>query len=466
MEQAVERKPKYPLGFWICSLTYSFERFAFYGSKPLLVLFLITAVNKGGLGISEAQGAMIAANFTAITYIAPVIGGWVCDRFLGARYAVSLGCLLMGLGYLFGWKATSTAGIYAMIGVVSMGSGLFKGNLSGIIGRLFEDQELLDTAFSVQYSFVNIGAFFGSLITGYLYLNTFKAGEVLGFRPVFLVCAALVIIGGIFFTLMWGTLQGQGKKPFKYLTDVNGNIIGESENESDEELKKEAVKPLTQIERNRVVAIVFVSFISIIFWLFYYQQEIALTIYMTKFVNMNLGSIEIAPQHVTTTWNGLLCIFLSLAAAKLWATLAKRPQGDLSMFHKVALAFLFLGVSYVTLMAMEITRGIGASEASKASVLWIFLFGTFLTIGEICFSPLGNSFISKWAPKKYLSLLLGVWLFASFAASIINGYLQIFVEKLGIYSIFVTFAIVSFITAAIIFLMTKKLTKLLGEDEE
>lgn len=466
MEQTVANKPKYPLGFWVCSLTYSFERFAFYGSKPLLVLFLITAVNQGGLGISAAKGAIIAANFTAITYIAPVVGGWVCDRFLGARYAVSLGCLLMGLGYLFGWKANSIVAIYAMIIVVSIGSGLFKGNLSGIIGRLFEDQELLDTAFSVQYSFVNIGAFFGSLITGYLYLNTFKSGEVLGFRPVFLVCAALVIIGGIFFTLMWGTLQGQGKKPFKYLTDVNGNIIGESENETDEELKREAVRPLTKIERNRVVAIVFVSFVSIIFWLFYYQQEIALTIYMTKFVNMTVGGVEIAPQHVTTTWNGLLCIFLSLAAAKLWASLAKRPQGDLSMFHKVGLSFLFLGISYVVLMAMEMTRGIGAPETIKASVIWLFVFGTFLTIGEICFSPLGNSFVSKWAPKKYLSLLLGVWLFASFAASIINGYLQIFVEKLGIYSIFVTFAVVSFAVAILLFLMTKKLTALLSEDEE
>src|SRR3712207_2450328 len=116
------KQTKYPLGFWVSCLTYSFERFAFYGSKPLLVLFLVTAVSKGGLGISEVEGGIIASNFTAWTYISPVIGGWICDRFLGARYAVSIGCLLMGLGYLIGWKATSVTGINLMILVVSIGT--------------------------------------------------------------------------------------------------------------------------------------------------------------------------------------------------------------------------------------------------------------------------------------------------------------------------------------------------------
>lgn len=466
MEQAVAKKPKYPIGFWVASLTFSFERFAFYGSKPLLVLFLITAVNQGGLGVNEVQASIIASNFTAFTYLAPVVGGIVCDRWLGARYAVTLGTILMALGYLIGWKATSVTSVHLMIFVVSVGTGLFKGNLAAIIGRMFDDKEALDSAFSVQYSFVNIGAFFGSAITGVLYMNQFKHGDVLGFRPVFLVCGILVLIGGIFFTLGYKTLRGQGIKPFKYITDEHGNVIGESETDTTEDIKAEAVAPLTKVEKNKVAAIVFISFVSIIFWLFYYQQELALTIYMSKYVNMTLGGFTFAPQHITTTWNGLLCIFLSLAFAKLWSTLAKRPQGDLSMFQKVTLAFLFLGLSYVVLMVMETTRGIGADETHQASVLWLFLFGAILTIAEICFSPLGNSFVSKHAPKKYLSLLMSVWIFASFAAAKINGYVQIFVEKLGIYTIFVTFAAVSFAVAILLFVLTKRLNNLLKDDEE
>ena len=119
--------------------------------------------------------------------------------------------------------------------------------------------------------------------------------------------------------------------------------------------------------------------------------------------------LRTSPAHLTTTWNGLLCIVLSLAAAKLWAKLAKRPQGDLSMFSKITLAFVFLGISYIMLVMTELTRGVGAPSSVKGNVMWIFLFGIFLTIGEICFSPLGNSFVSKYAPKKYLSVLMGVW---------------------------------------------------------
>ncbi len=459
-----ETKAKYPIGFYVSSLTYTFERFAFYGSKPMLIVFLITAAAQGGLGIDTKDAAIIAANFTAWTYIAPVIGGYICDHWLGARYAVSIGCVLMAIGYLFGWKATSVGSINMMIAVVSIGTGLFKGNLAAIIGRLFEDEELLDSAFSIQYSFVNLGALLGSLITGVLYVSTFKQGDVMGFRQVFLVCAIIVLLGGIFFTLGYGTLQGQGKKPFKYITDKDGNVIGEShQKETDDEAKAEAKAPLTKNEKKRVVAIVFISLVSVIFWLFYLQQDIVLSIYMVEKVNMQLGGFTVTPQHLTTSWNGFLCVFLSIMAAKLWYKLSQRPQGDISMFQKVALAFLFLGISYVVLIFMEMSRGVGADNTHKVTVLWLFLFGTLLTIGEICFSPLGNSFVSKYAPKKYLSVLMGVWTLATFFANLINGQFQKIVEKMGIMPVFVTFAIVAFICAVIMFLLTKPLNKLTEE---
>lgn len=462
MGEAKAKKGGYPIGFYVSCITYTFERFAFYGSKPMLIMFLITAVAEGGLGIDAKDAAIVAANLTAFTYIAPIIGGYISDHWLGARYAVSLGCILMGIGYLLGWQAYSVGMVNAMIIVVSVGTGLFKGNLAAIIGRLFDDQAQLDSAFSIQYSFVNIGSFFGSMITGILYLSVFNKGKVLGFRPVFLVCGICVIVGGIIFTLCYSKLQGQGIKPFKYLTDTQGNVIGMAHKEKKSE---KSTAPLTSKEKKGVLAIVLVSFVSIIFWLAYYQQDLALTIYMAKYVNMNIGGFTLAPQHVTTSWNGLLCIFLSLAAAKLWAKLAKRPQGDLSMFQKVTLSFVFLGLSYVVLIIMEVLRGVGSSDANQASVLWLLLFGVFLTFGEICFSPLGNSFVSKFAPKKYLSLLMGVWTFATFVATKVNGYVQGFVEKLGIFTIFVTFAVVSAICAVVMFLVTKPLNKLV-EDEK
>lgn len=458
MENSGAAKSKYPFGFYIGCLTYTFERFAFYGTKPLLVLYLTELVAKGGLEIPKATATIIAANFTAYTYIAPLIGGYICDKWLGARYAVTLGCIIMGLGYLIGWKSTSLASVNMMIYVVSIGTGLFKGNLAGLMGRMFENDDQMDAAFSIQYSFVNIGAFFGSAIMGAAYMSFFQHGEVLGYRQVFLFCGALVILGGILFTASYGKLHGQGKLPFKYRTDAHGNVIGETVLDKKE---KASSAKLTKKERNGVLAIVFVSFVSIIFWTFYEQQSNALSLYAQDFVDMTLFGITLSPAHVFVSWNGLLCIFLSLAAAKLWATLAKRPQGDLTMFQKVTLSFAFLGLAYTILIFMELTRGGGTN---KASVLWLLFFGILITIGEICFSPLGNSFVSKVAPKKYLSLLLDIWILATFAANKLTGYVQGLIENFGFMQIMVTFSVVSFVTMVILFALSKSLNKLVDSE--
>ena len=292
------------------------------------------------------------------------------------------------------------------------------------------------------------------MICGVLYMNQFKQGDVLGFRQVFLVCGILIFIGGAIFTACYGLLQGQGKLPFKYLTDTQGNVIGEEKHEK----KEKSTAPLTSKEKKNVLAIIAVSIFSVIFWLAYYQQDIFLTFYIQDKVMRNVGSFELSPVHLTTTWNGLLCIFMSLLAAKLWAALAKRPQGDLSMFQKVTLSFVFLGLSYLCLVVMDLVRGTG-----KAHFLWICLFGVLITIGEICFSPLGNSFVSKFAPKKYLALLMGIWTMASFVASLINGQIMKIVEKLGDFNIMVAFAVISFICAIIMFFLIKPLNKLTEE---
>ena len=206
---------KHPKGFYACCITFMFERLAFYGAKPILLLFLITATLQGGLGIERTDAAVMAANLTAYTYMAPLIGGIISDRWLGARYAISLGYIIMAIGYLVGWKATGPGMVNLMIILVSIGTGLFKGNLNALIGRQYQNKELLDAAFSIQYSYVNVGAFVGSLLTGFLYLHLFKKGDVLGFRQCFFVASIWCIVGLVWFVLNWKNLQGQGVKPAK-----------------------------------------------------------------------------------------------------------------------------------------------------------------------------------------------------------------------------------------------------------
>lgn len=462
MNKETNKKKVQPRGFYVCNITSVFERLAYYGAKPILLLFLITAVTEGGLGIESADAAIIAANLTAYTYFAPVIGGYICDRWLGARYAIPLGTLLMGIGYFIGSRATNAGMVNMMVIIVAIGTGLFKGNLSAILGRMYDNKEDLDSAFSLKYSYVNAGAFIGSLMTGFLYLHLFKKGDVLGFRQSFLVSVAFCIIATVWFVANWKNLNGQGIKPFKFKTDINGNIIGEEKKKE----KGEKSKPLTKLEKRRVVAIVLVSVLSIIFWLFYYQQDLALTIYMTKFVNMNVGSFEIPPGWVTTTFNGLLCVLLGGIMASIWKKLAARPQGDLNMFQKIGLAFLFLGLAFGIMVVAEFVRGIGAPETEKVSVFWLFGFVFVLTVGEMCFSPLKDAFVSKYAPKQYTSLLMGVIIIATFCASKLSPYVQVIVDKFDMFPVLAGIFILLMICAVFMLLTNKMLNRLVEGEEE
>lgn len=455
-------KQKHPKGFYACCITFTFERLAFYGAKPLLLLFLITAVAEGGLGVERTDAAVMAANLTAYTYMAPLIGGVICDRWLGARYAITLGYIIMAIGYVVGYQAQGPGGVNAMIILVSVGPGFFKGNLNALIGRQYKSKELLDTAFSIQYSYVNIGAFVGSLLTGYLYLHLFRRGDVLGFRQCLLMAAAWCLVGAAWFVLNWKNLQGQGIKPFKYLTDEKGNIIGSTVEDKSDSKKNE---PLTKLEKNRVLAIILVSAFSVLFWLFYYQQDLALVIYMTDYVKMSIGSFEIPPSWIPTTWNGLLCVALGGVMAAIWKRLAARPQGDMNMFKKVALSFLFVGLAFGIMVACESIRGVGAAPSVKASVLWPFLFSTVITVGEMCFSPLRNSFVSKYAPKKYVSLLMGVIAVSTFGANKLSPFVQAFIEKFDVFTVFVGIFVLMLVFAALIWLANGKLNSLVEEKE-
>ena len=230
---------------------------------------------------------------------------------------------------------------------------------------------------------------------------------------------------------------------------------------ADEEGKSKK-EPLSKKEKERMGAIILVSALSVIFWLFYYQQDLALVIYMTDYVKMSLGSFEIAPSWITTTWNGLLCVALGIMAA-IWKRLAERPQGDMNMFKKVGLGFLFVGLAFGVMVLCELFRGVGADASVKASVLWPILFSTVITIGEMCFSPLRNAFVSKYAPKKYLSLLMGVIAVSTFVANKLSPYVQAFIEKFDVFPVFVGIFVIMMAFTALLFAANKQLNKLVED---
>ena len=250
-------KKKFPFGFYVCCLSFTFERLAYYAAKWGLSIFIVVAAAKGGLGLDKSIGAAMSSQLVAFTYITPVIGGYIADRWISPRILVPIGEILMGLGYLCAWQANGRVMLYAMIILVAVGTGFFKGNVSGINGRLFptSDQDELDTAFSLQYSFVNIGSFCGTTFLSLI-------GTNVGYRQMFLVCGIFLFIDCAWWLFGMRFFGDAGKKPF--LVDNRTENVDKADKEKDN-------APLTKLERNRVIAILIVTLFSGIFWLIWYM---------------------------------------------------------------------------------------------------------------------------------------------------------------------------------------------------
>lgn len=211
----MERKHKYPIAFWICGCTEIFERLSFYLGRSLILVFVSTAVTAGGLGLADTTAAKMQADITAYSYLAGFIGAFITDRFIGARYTTPIGALIISFGYFAGSMAQDAKLVYVMIFCVAFGLGLFK--TGPLIGRVVKPEQL-NSAYSIRYSLVNIGAFIGPLVAGILYQYTFKNGDILGFRPCFRLAGIAMLCGFVWFTVGM-LLKGEdfGKKPFKLL---------------------------------------------------------------------------------------------------------------------------------------------------------------------------------------------------------------------------------------------------------
>lgn len=422
--EATKTKKKKPFGFYVCALGFTFERMAFYTAKYLLAIWIVTEVASGGLGLPDEKGVAMSAAFVAWTYITPIFGGYIADHWISPRICVPVGMILMGLGYLCTWKADSMGLVWAMIVLVSIGTGLFKGNLSGINGLLFHNSDELDEAFSIQYSFVNVGSFIGTTFIAML-ATTGLFGIKTSFNTVFLICAIFMFIDAAWFILNGKALGDAGKEPFK---------ADQREFETVAKKDNAAGDKLTSGDAKRIGAIVLVTLFSAIFWMVWYMA------YMPAYYRfgwgdgssyMNLANWYIGSFQIPTSWfdsmNALVCIALGPVLAAVWAKMAKRPQGDISMFKKTALGIILVGVSYIVMVVADKI----AMANGQCSFLWLALVSMLMSLGEMIFSPLGNSFISKLAPAKVLGLLLGFWPIAVFIAQYIYPSLYAWLKTLN-----------------------------------
>lgn len=445
---------KWPFGFYVCSLSFTFERLAYYAGKWGIGVFPVIAASEGGLGLSTAEGALLSSWFVAFTYITPIIGGFIADRWISPRLLVPVGEVLMGVAYLVAWKAQGKGGLILCIILLAVGTGFFKGNVSGINGRQFlgEDETVLNQIFSVQYSFVNIGSFCG---TTFLSL----AATQYSFRLMFLLCGVFMFIDCVWWLFGMRFLGDAGKKPFKQ----------DKVEETEEEMAADDA-PLTKKEKQRVAAIIVVTIFSGIFWLIWYM--VYLPIYYEfgpleqggqGWANWNIGSFQM-PTAWFDSLNGLFCIVLCPVFAIIWKKMAERPQGDWGMFTKTALGILILGVAVAVMVIAAMISGEGTKDPVG---IWLIIFvAVFMTVGEVVFSPLGNAFISKYSPKKLLGTLLGVWPFVIFFAGLAYGPLYNWLAQFSFVKAYGAVAILIAVCGILMLVFTKKFDAMVADEEE
>lgn len=456
MEQVAEKKIMgHPPGLFLLFFTEMWERFSYYGMRGILILYLTKAWLEGGLAIDEQKATLIYGFFTGFVYFTPIIGGWLADKFLGQRLSITIGGFTMMAGQLVLFAMNSHLGMYLGLFLLIIGNGFFKPNISTLVGGLYkEGDDRRDSAFSIFYMGINLGAFLAPLVIGILTDGIFatksETGEIVsyGYRYGFLAAAIGMFLGQILFNLL----------AEKYLGDLGKRPNAVSSSGLDEFNPKDLEKPLTHEEKQRINVIFIFFLFAIFFWAGFEQAGSSLSLYTDKYIDREfMGSI------IPTSWfqsvNPLFIVLLAPLFSIFWNT---KYGKKLTSPVKLGLGMVILGIGFFFMLGAVAERGGDVQDqAVKASLMWLIMTYLIHTIGELFLSPVGLSVVTKLSPPKLASVLMGVWLLSSFVANILGGFLASSVESLGAGKIFLYVSIFVIACGILLIALNKKLMKMM-----
>ncbi|MCK0114546.1 peptide MFS transporter [Gelidibacter sp. F63206] len=499
----------HPAGLFILFFTEMWERFSYYGMRALLTVFLITEISKGGWEWSNADAMQLYAWYTGLVYLTPLIGGMIADRLTGFRKAILLGALIMTLGHAsMALEMVNPTFFYIGLAFMIFGNGLFKPNISSMVGNLYPDtSSKKDAGYTIFYMGINAGAFLGMLLCGYI-------GEKIGWHYGFGLAGVFMLFGMLQFyfgSKIFGIIGEQPKKQIP--TDLE---------EVEEDIKEEQTP--AHIVRDRLVVVGVLMVASIFFFFAFEQAGGSMTVfakdYTQRVLEGNTGIIfkwvdailtifpilivtwvlyglgkkifkdypltiiftaisfviiwvlgvwkvyrEFSLEHteVTVSWfqilNSFFIITLASSFSRLWEKVWN-PSGPV----KFAMGLTLVGVGFVVLSlgASSIPQG---AKVASVSMIWLILAYFFHTMGELCLSPVGLSYVSKLSPKRLAGLLFGLWFTASAIANFIAGMTGSYIDKISeTYSMSIFFLIIAAIpifAAVILLILNPKLKKMM-----
>jgi POT family proton-dependent oligopeptide transporter len=427
----------HPMGLMVLFMTEMWERFSYYGMRAILFLYLTKGANEGALGLPEKTGGAIMGLYMASVYLLTLPGGWIADNILGQKKAIWYGALCIMAGHLILAIPASPEIFFLGLATVAIGTGLLKANISSIVGELYpEGGARRDAAFSIFYLGINLGAFLGMFIVGYL-------GEKVGWHYGFGAAAFAMLFGVINFKLNGKHLEGVGNPPahkssYTYLYVVITALVlvgillisGILDSVSLAQYMKYVIvaitifyfayigfldTSLTIVERKRV-GVLFILFIGIaIFWSGFEQASTTLTIFADRHTDRSLLGMQL-PASWLQNANSMFILIFSAPMGILWIYLNRKNLNP-SVPVKFGLGLLQMGLGFfiMYLAAQRILDG------SMAGLGWLGFTYMFHTLGELCISPVGLSSYTKLAPKKYYSQLMGLWFVGAALGNLIAG---------------------------------------------
>ena len=401
----------HPYGLYVLFFTELWERFSYYGMRALLVLFLIseTTSDNPGYGWTESEAIYLYGWYTMLVYVAGIPGGWLADKVLGQKKTVMLGGALLVLGHSILAIDNITA-FYTGLGFIILGVGGLKPNISTMVGGLYRsDDNRRDIGFKIFYMGINIGAFLSAIIIGGI-------GEVYGWHYGFGLAGIGMLLGQIVF--MWGQ---------KYLVGI-GDYIGKQDNPDSEKMNK----PLTSIEKDRVKVLLLSFLIVVVFWGAFEQAGGLMNIYAFEKTNRVISSINF---EVPATWfqslNAGFIVLFAVAVGKFWAWWKSLGRESALLFQMaVGVIIMALGFAVMSEAALEFERN------GSSAMYYLVLAYLLHTLGELCTSPTAMALITKLAPVKYASIMMGTYFACTGFGNKLAAELGEWAQTAGEYEIF------------------------------
>jgi proton-dependent oligopeptide transporter, POT family len=403
----------HPRGLTTLFFTEMWERFSYYGMRAILVLYMVAPAAQGGLGFDTKHAASIYGTYTMSVYLTALPGGFVADRWLGARLAVLLGGIVIACGH-FTMVFQSTNFLYAGMALIAIGTGLLKPNISAMVGGLYgENDPRRDSGFSIFYMGINVGAVLAPLVCGYLAQGEGFRGFLAssGFDPAtswhwgFGAAGIGMTLGLVVFLSQRGRLRQAERRVEKR--------AGRAEEAA-------ADQKLTGGDWKRIAAIFIFFLFTMLFWAAYEQKGASLNLFALKLVRTEVFGFQF-PSSWLQSLTPFYVIILAPLFSVLWLRMGDRQPSSPAKF---TLGLLFIGLAYLLFM----TPAAWLTAEGKVSPLWLVGLYFLEVVGEMCLSPVGLSTVTKLSPAKLVGIMMGVWFLASSFGSKLAGYLSGFFD--------------------------------------